>query len=107
MKTKNPMHPKFYIDIIKKNKDYVLVSYLSNKFNDDGDRVLQKEEVSNDLLQSDNIIEEMNKLELVALNKYLAIQRKVLEHHKKKKNFDSIKVVKDSIEVMEDFRRFY
>ena len=107
MKTKNPMHPKFYIDIIRKNKDYVLVSYLSNKFNDDGDRVLQKEEVSSDLLQSDNIIEEMNKIELVALNKYLAIQRKVLEHHKKQKNFDSIKVVKDSIEVMEDFRRFY
>ena len=49
----------------------------------------------------------MNKLELVALNKYLAIQRKVLEHHKKKKNFDSIKVVRDSIEVMESFRRFY
>ena len=107
MKTKNPMHPKFYINIIRKNKDYVLVSYLSNKFNDNGDRVLQKEEVSNDLLQSDNIIEEMNKIELVALNKYLSIQRKVLEHHKKKKNFDSIKVVKDSIEVMEDFRRFY
>ena len=101
------MHPKFYIGIIKKNKDCVLVSYLSNKFNDDGDRVLQREEISNDLLHSDNIIEEMNKLELVALNKYLAVQKKVLEHHKKKKNHDSIKVVKDSIEVMEDFRRFY
>ena len=107
MKTKNPMHPKFYIGIIKKNKDRMLVSYLSNKFNDDGDRVLQREEISNDLLHSDNIIEEMNKLELVALNKYLAVQKKVLEHHKKKKNYDSIKVVKDSIEVMEDFRRFY
>ena len=107
MKTRNPIHPKYYIDIIKKNKDYVLVSYLSNKFNDDGDRVLQKEKISNDLLYSDNIIEEMNKLELVTLNKYLVMQKKVLEHHKKKKNFDSIKVVRDSIEVMESFRRFY
>ena len=54
MKTKNPMHPKFYIGIIKKNKDRMLVSYLSNKFNDDGDRVLQREEISNDLLQYSN-----------------------------------------------------
>ena len=101
------MHPKYYVDVIRQYKDYVLVSYLSNRFNDNGDRVLQKEEVCNRFFHSDNIIEEMNKLELIAVNKYLAIQKKVLEHYKKKENVDSIKIVKNSIEMMEDFRRFY
>ena len=107
MKKKNPMHPKYYVDVIREYKDCVLVSYLSNRFNDNGDRILQKEEVCNDFFHSDDIIEEMNRLELIAVNKYIAIQKKMLEHHKKKENVDSVKIVKNSIKMMENFRSFY
>ena len=110
MKKKEFQHPSIYLKILNKNKSTISVEYKNNEFDEFGNRKIKicKLELPlsfNNL--SDNFSQILNKLneqELQKINNYLTIQYKVLKYHKKNNNYESIKVVKDSIELVEDFK---
>ena len=72
---------KLYVSIFKPE----LFDNLSNDFNE--------------------ILNKLNEGELVKINNYLKTQYKVLEYHKKNNNYDSVRVVKESIELIESFKK--
>ena len=53
------------------------------------------------------IINKLNSLELNKLNRYIIVQEKILNHHKKNQNFDAYSVVSGSIELMLKFKEQY
>ena len=50
------------------------------------------------------IINKLNRQELIKTNNYLKTQNKILRYHKKNNNIDSIRVVEESIKLVESFR---
>ncbi len=110
MKKKDFQHPCIYLKILDKNKSMVSLEYKSNEFDELGNRIIKIcklnlptsfNNLSDDFRQ---IINKLNKRELEKINNYLKIQYKVLEYHKKNNNYESIEVVKDSIELVKSFK---
>ena len=111
MRKKEYYHPKFYIGVKAKKIDYILVKYISNKFQDDGSRLIEKERIkSTGEFQANSfkeILMKLNKNELNNVNKYIALQCKVLHHHKKNNNLETIQIVNESIKLMKKFKEYY
>ena len=110
MKKKEFQHPSIYLKILNKNKSTISVEYKNNEFDEFGNRKIKicklKLPLSFNNL-SDNFSQILNKLneqELQKINNYLTIQYKVLKYHKKNNNYESIGVVKGSIELVEAFK---
>ena len=101
MKKRGPIHPKLYLDILKDN-NYLL--YKKNLFDDTGNRIVEKELLDINEITDKKILYKKNLEQFEILKKYLLIQKKVLDKHKKDRNYDSCKVVKSSIEVMVSFK---
>jgi len=103
MKKKKIVHPKLYIDIVEKRK-YLL--YKQNEFNNNGGRVISKELNKNFNIDNDICyLNEINKEQLEVLNKYLNIQKRVLQKHEKGGNYETSKVVENSITTMLIFKQ--
>tara|TARA_B110000438_G_scaffold275452_1_gene296432 strand:- start:300 stop:656 length:357 start_codon:yes stop_codon:yes gene_type:complete len=102
---KNPIHPRLYVDI-KYFEQNINLSFVDNSFNENGSRVLKNKSIQIvEKKTTDKIyLNVLNKLEYVKLIKYITIQKKVLEKHQKSGNYDSSRIVKSSILVMEDFK---
>ena len=110
MKNKPLYHPRLYLEVIKKKNTNYLLKYKGNNFNNQGERVIKECEIDLieifDILPNDfnKIINKLNKQELKKIINYIKTQYKVLDYHIKKNNYDSIKVVKDSIMLMNSFK---
>ena len=110
MKKKEFQHPSIYLKILNKNKSIISVEYKNNEFDESGNRKIKICKLELPLFfnkLSDNFSQILNKLneqELQKINNYLTIQYKVLKYHKKNNNYESIEVVKGSIELVEAFK---
>ena len=103
MKKVKPIHPKLYIKII--NSDNPKIIYKQNRFDEYGSRILE-EEFLNEKIKNNNFIKllyKKNKHQKENLEKFIKIQKKVLEKHEKARNYDVCKIVKSSIELLNDF----
>ena len=58
----------------------------------------------NDYKFSESILDYLNKKEYSNVEKYIYLQKRILKHHIKNKRYDSIRVVENSILVMEKFK---
>ena len=111
MKTKKINHPRIYLEILNKEGFFITVKYKDNKFKEDGTRATAIERINlqenSDKFTNDfnEILDKLNGIELVKINNYIKTQYKVLEYHVKKNRYDSINTVKESIKVMEDFKK--
>ena len=110
MKKKQYEHPRIYLKILDKNKSLVLIEYKDNEFDESGKRKIKRcqlnipesfDNLSNNFNQ---IINKLNGEELLKINNYLKMQFKVLKYHKKNNNYDSFRVVADSIELVKNFK---
>ena len=110
MKKKVIIHPRIYIRILEKKGSIVIAEYKSNQFNNSGQRTIKKSKLnldqyldnfSNDFKE---ILDKLNSQELNKTINYIKTQYKVLQHHIKNNNHDSIYTVKESIQVMENFK---
>ena len=104
MKKKNPIHPKLFIKV---DIDKSLIFFKQNKFNQNGNRLIQNESL-NQSIQSSNpafLLMNKNKEQLLILEKYIKIQKKVLDKHEKSGNYDACRIVKYSILQMDKFKQ--
>ena len=109
MKSKDLKHPKLYLKILNQNKELITVEYKDNNFGLDGERIVKVEEFILDKEYQNyskdiEILNKLNKQEKVKLNHYIKVQNKVLDYHKKNKNYDSVDTVIESIKIMELFK---
>ena len=100
MKKKRILHPVLYVSEELIDSSRKILKYLTNDFNQ-SQRVL-KEKILN---VSDDSIFNKNKIEYEKLNKFIKIQKIVLNKHKKSRNYDAEKVVSSSIMLMQDFKK--
>ncbi|MAZ60729.1 MAG: hypothetical protein CMG50_00950 [Candidatus Marinimicrobia bacterium] len=100
MKKKTPLHPRLYVseELIGSSKK--ILKYLSNDFI--GSKRVLKEKFFD---INDDSIHCKNKIEYEKLNKFIKIQKIVLNKHKKSRNYDAEKVVSSSIMLMQDFKK--
>ena len=108
MKKKQFQHPCIYLKILDKKNSIILVEYKRNEFDEFGNRVIKvcELELSDNLPNDFNeILNKLNEGELVKINNYLKTQYKVLKYHEKNNNYDSVRVVKESIELIETFKK--
>ena len=110
MKSKDSKHPKLYLKILNQNKELITVEYKDNNFGLDGERIVKVEQIILDKEYQNyskdiEILNKLNKQEKVKLNHYIKVQNKVLEYHKKNKNYDSVDTVIESIKIMELFKK--
>ena len=105
VKKKQQIHPKLFIKLII-NKNKVTLFYKDNKFNEKGERVINKkiEKIMNNINCTKSQLIKKNEIEYHNLIRYIKIQKKVLENHQKSGNYDSSRIVESSILVMEDFK---
>ena len=104
MKKKQIVHPKLYLDIFKSDSEFIL-DYKSNVLNSKGERIIQKEMKQNISYKNKILfLVDKNKEQFNLLNKYLKIQKKVLEKHEKAGNYDSYLTLKCSMDVINDFK---
>ena len=99
-------HPKLYLNIVLDNNNH-LISYMSNKFDNTGERFIEKENLSvtiHNINKVDYLISK-NKKELTKLNNYLKTQKKVLDKYKKAGNYDTVNVIQNSIKTMNEFKK--
>ena len=104
MKKKNPLHPKLFIKV---DIDKSVIFFKQNKFNQNGDRLIQNESL-NQSIQNNNptfLLINKNKEQLLILEKYIKIQKKVLDKHEKSGNYDACRIVKYSILQMNKFKQ--
>jgi len=110
MKKKQFEHPCIYLKILNKSNSIVFVEYKNNEFDEFGNRKIKRcklklsesfDQLSDDFNQ---ILNKLNKEELRKINSYLKTQYKVLKYHKKHNNYESIRVVKESIELIKSFK---
>ena len=99
MKTKKPVHPKLYIDKVEKN-NIIELKYVQNSYNSSGKRIIESQ-IINDYKDINLIEENLKQLEI--LKNYIKIQKRVLEKHQKSRNYDAIKILKQSILHMQEF----
>ena len=110
MKKKEFQHPSIYLKILNKNKSTISVEYKNNEFDESGNRKIKICKLELPLFfnkLSDNFSQILNKLneqELQKINNYLTIQYKVLKYHENNNNYESVNVVKDSIELVKAFK---
>ena len=110
MKSKNLNHPRLYVNIVEKTKEFLLLEFKDNQFDEKGNRIIKsynmkiKESYQNNLKDIE-ILNKLNEQEFDKINNYIKTQKKVLEYHKKHNNYDSIHTVKDSIETMQTFKK--
>ena len=110
MKKKQYRHPRIYLKILDKNKSLVLIEYKDNEFDEFGNRKIKKRKLnlpeSFDKLSNNfnQIINKLNGEELLKIDNYLKMQYKELSHHRKKNNYDSCRVVLDSIKLIKSFK---
>lgn len=108
MKHKDTKHPKLYLKILNYSINDIKVQYVDNEFSLDGKRKIKEQTINNDFsIDESKILNKLNQLELNKLNKYIKVQNKILEYHKRKQNFDSYSVVKDSVKLMLQFKKEY
>lgn len=100
MKKKRPTHPKLYISEELVDSETKLCKYLTNRF------VEKKRMVIEQILSiNEDSIFEKNKIEYDKLNKFIKIQKIVLNKHIKSRNYDAEKIVKSSVMLMQDFKK--
>tara|TARA_B100000212_G_scaffold342317_1_gene328824 strand:- start:4822 stop:5175 length:354 start_codon:yes stop_codon:yes gene_type:complete len=110
MKKKVHSHPSIFLKIVKKDDSVITVEYIDNEFDEFFKRKVKQRKITLpenfDNLYDDfnQIINKLNEQELIKTNNYLKTQNKILKYHKKNNNLDSIRVVEDSIKLMESFR---
>ena len=95
------MHPKLFINI---DIDKSTIFFKQNKFNHKGDRLIEEEFLQNKINNISFSLFKKNKEQLFILEKYIKIQKKVLDKHKKARNYDAYKIVKYSISRMNEFK---
>ena len=86
--------------------DKMNLSFVNNTFDGNGSRLINNELISlvKDITSSRDYLRYLNKIEYDKLIKYIEIQKKVLEKYQKSGNYDSSKIVKSSIILMEEFK---
>jgi len=110
MKKKAHSHPCIFLKIVKKDNSEIIVDYIDNEFDEFFKRKVKQRKITLpknfDNLSDDfnQIINKLNVQELVKTNNYLKTQNKILKYHRKNNNLDSIRVVEESIKLMESFR---
>ena len=103
-------HPCIFLKVVKKNNSFVTVEYVDNEFDEFFERKVKQRTIklpeNFDNLYDDfnQIINKLNRQELIKTNNYLKTQNKILRYHKKNNNIDSIRVVEESIKLVESFR---
>ena len=102
MKKKQLIHPKLYLEIIRKN-DLAIISYKQNKFNKDGSRKIELEEILNNKNIDKIILKNKNEQQLEILKRYIKTQKRVLEKYEKVRNYNAGKVVENSIHLLNEF----
>ena len=108
MKQKNIEHPKFYLKVLNYSDENIELQYIDNEFINQEKRKIKKEVINNVFsVDESEIINKLNSLELNKLNRYIIVQEKILNHHKKNQNFDAYSVVSGSIELMLKFKEQY
>ncbi len=102
---KKPIHPRLYTNISGDGKN-IKLSFKGNVFDQEGNRLVNHEFIESveEIFSNKFYLYAKNKLEYEKLIKYIKIQKKVLENHQKYGNYDSSRIVKSSIVVMEDFK---
>ena len=103
MKKKEIEHPKLYFNYILKNNEIEL-SYYSNKIDNSGKRIAQKENLSTDKLRTKNLLKHLNEIEYKKLLIYILRQEKVLESYGRKGFKEHYSIVKESLNVMYEFK---
>ena len=105
VKKKQQIHPKLFTKLII-NKNNVTLFYKDNKFNEKGERVVNKkiEKIMNNINYAKSQLVKKNEIEYHNLIRYIKIQKKVLEKHQKVRNYDSCKIVESSILLMQKFK---
>ena len=103
MKKKEIEHPKLYFNYTLKNNE-VELSYYSNKIDHNGKRIAQKEKKSTDQLPTNNLLKHLNEIEYDKLLKYILRQEKVLESYQRKGFKEHYSIVKESLNVMYEFK---
>jgi len=104
MKKKNPIHPKLFVNI---DIDKSIIFFKQNKFNQNGDRLIENEFLNQSIQNNafTSLLINKNKEQLLILEKYIKIQKKVLDKHEKSRNYDACRVVKYSILQMNKFKQ--
>ena len=110
MKTKKLYHPKYYLRIINRKINMVEVEFQDNEFADDGKRKIKRCDIdcknNMNILSNDSLglLDILNEKELQKTINYIETQKKVLKYHISKNQHDLIRTVRDSIEIMKEFR---
>ena len=110
MRSKQLDHPRLYLKIINQKDNDLIVEYKDNIFDAEGLRKHKKCKInlSNycNILSDDlnKILDKLNKEEFKKINNYIKTQYKILNYHIKKNNYDSVKTVRSSIQLMESFK---
>ena len=104
MRYKNPVHPKLYLSLIKDN-DKILIKYKYNVFNEKGFRIIVEDCIKpKECCLYDDLIK-INEEQLKILEKYIKMQKKVLQKHEKTGNYDACRIVEYSINEMLKFKK--
>mgnify|MGYP001170739278 CR=1 FL=1 len=105
VKKKQQIHPRLFTKLII-NKNKVTLFYKDNKFNETGERVINKkiEKIVNNINCTKSQLVKKNEIEYHSLIRYIKIQKKVLEKHQKVRNYESCKIVESSILLMQEFK---
>lgn len=105
MKKRQTIHPRLYVNIDYRG-DNMNLSFINNTFDGNGSRLLNNELIGlvGNISSSRDYLCSLNELEYDKLIKYIKIQKKVLEKYQKSGNYDSSKIVKSSILLMEEFK---
>lgn len=103
MKKNEIEHPKLYFNYILKNNEIEL-SFYSNKIDNTGKRIAQKEKISKDKLLTRYPLKHLNEIEYNKLLIYILRQEKVLESYRRKGFKEHYNIVKESLNVMYEFK---
>tara|TARA_Y100001960_G_C14616957_1_gene798701 strand:+ start:366 stop:713 length:348 start_codon:yes stop_codon:yes gene_type:complete len=103
MKKKKSVHPKLFISI---DIEKLLIFFKQNTFNNDGSRLIENEPLKNNIKYNDIdlLLLNKNKEQFAILEKYIKIQKKVLDKYEKSRNYDAYTIVKYSISQMNKFK---
>tara|TARA_B100000029_G_scaffold514775_1_gene618941 strand:+ start:2316 stop:2684 length:369 start_codon:yes stop_codon:yes gene_type:complete len=105
METKQITHPKLYFDYQEVDNGIKLF-YYSNIIDDSGTRVAQSHIIDYDVF-SDQDLSILNRKEYDKLLIYIARQEKVLKIYSIKNLKDQYQIVKDSLDMMYDFKHTF
>jgi len=101
MKKQKITHPKLYFNYKNNFKNTELYFY-SNQLNSQGERVVQKDIISNCSFVKDNLFK-LNENEFNKLNIYIKRQEKVLSVYKRKNLNDQTEIINESLLLMKNF----